>query len=311
VIRQNLAGAICAMIAAMCFSVNDVVIKFLSADYALHQIVFTRSFVAFAVLFGIIVPFTGGFAQLKTRRLGMHLIRGFCVVLANICLFLGLAALPIADVVAIYFISPLVLAVFSIIFLNETVGPRRWAAILIGLMGVLCVVKPGTSAFQIASLLPLVATVLYSLMHIIARHVGDTESAACMTFYVLCIFFVSSAGFGVFFGNGQFEGMGHASLEFLFRKWGTMSLPDLGLIVILGSTGVCGAFLISQAFRLSEAAFAAPFQYIAMPMAVMWGVLIFDTFPDLYSLIGIVLILGSGLYLIWRETKDDTRDVTT
>lgn len=300
--RSNLMGALCALVAVMCFSLNDVGIKFLSDSYALHQVIFIRSTIGTLIFLGLIMPLSGGLALIRTRRLKMHLLRGVCVVFANMCLFLGLAAMPIADAVAVFFVSPLVITIFSVIFLRETVGARRWAAIAVGFIGVLVIVRPGTAAFQLASLLPVAAATLYAVIHIVARKIGGTESAATMAFYIQATFIVASLIFGATLGHGNFAGSGHPSLEFLLRAWGPVAPGDWPLFGLLGLTGVMGGFFISQAYRLSEAAFAAPFEYVAMPMAIMWGVTVFGTWPAPTACAGIALIIGSGLYLLWRET---------
>lgn len=300
--HTNLQGALCAMGAAFCFSFNDLGIKLVSDDYAVHQVVFIRSLIGMATFLAVIMPLSGGLRVIRTRRLGAHLARGLCVVIANTMLFLGLAALPIADAVAIYFLSPLVIAVFSVIFLGEQVGPRRWLAIGIGFAGVLLVVKPGTSAFQLASLLPAMAAVFYSGLHIISRYIGDTESAATMAFYILVTFILVSSAVGLAIGDGRYAGAGGPALEFLLRAWAPIDPADWPVLIMLGTTGVAGGFLIGQAYRLAEAAYAAPFDYLAMIMAIIWGVTVFDTWPDLLSWAGIALILGSGLFLLWRET---------
>ena len=308
--RSNLIGAAYALAAVLCFSVNDVGIKFLSDSYALHQVVFIRAVIGTLIFAAFIMPFAGGFSLLRTRRPLVHLIRGLCVVSANMCLFLGLAALPIADATAIFFVSPLVITVFSVIFLHETVGTRRWLSIAVGFIGVLVIVKPGTAAFQLASLLPIAAAFLYATLHMLTRKIGGTESAPTMAFYIQLTFVIASALFGLGLGDGRFAGMGHPSLEFLFRAWVWPEPGDWPILIVLGVSGMLGGLFISQAYRLSEAAFAAPFEYVAMPMAIMWGVTVFGTWPDSTAWIGIALIVGSGLYLLWRESVKDATLVT-
>ncbi len=299
----NLRGALCAAFAMLCFSLNDVGIKFLSDQYALHQVVFLRSIVRLLCFFAIVVPLNGGLTVFRTRRLGIHLTRGMCVVFANMCFFLGLAAMPIADAVAVFFVSPLVITIFSVIFLGERVGPRRWLAIAVGFIGIMIIVKPGTSTFQFASLLPLAAAFLYATLHILTRKVGGTESAATMVGYMQLTFFFTSAGFGLILGDGRFAGSDHASLEFFLRAWNPIAIGDWWLFVMLGVSGMMGAYFISQAYRLSEAAFVAPVEYISMPLAIMWGITVFGTFPGPSAWVGIALIIGSGLYLVWRESR--------
>ena len=295
-------GCCNAIVAVFCFSTNDVAIKFISNDYALHLVVLIRSLVGLVVLLLFIVPLSGGVNMLYTNRLGLHILRGLCVVFANITFFLGLAALPLAEGVAIFFISPLLITVFSVIFLKETVGPRRWAAVTIGLIGVLVILRPGSATFQTASLLPLSAAFGYATLHMLTRYIGKTEPAASLSFYIQLTFLVVCLMSGLIIGDGKFSGWSDPSLEFLFRAWSWPSSDHYSILILIGTTSALGGFFISQAYRMSEAAVVAPFEYIALPIAVFWGVLVFGEWPDKTTLSGIACILWSGLYIIWRET---------
>ncbi len=299
--RSTTVGAFWALAAVTAFSINDVLVKFLAADYPLYQLMFVRSTVGMLFIVSVILPLTGPPSILLTKRLGLHLIRGGCVVFANFCFFLGLASLPLADAVALFFISPLIISVLSVLVLGETVGPRRWAAIFVGLVGVVIVIRPGTSAFQVASLLPLAAAFGYATLHILTRRMGGTENATAMAFYIQVTFFFVACTSGLAFGDGKFDNFEHASLNFLFTAWVWPSLPDFMLMCGLGITSACGGYLISQAYSRSEAALIAPFEYVMLPLAVFWGLTIFDEWPDPAAWAGIALILTSGLVLIWRE----------
>ncbi len=298
-----LIGSTSALIAVVCFSINDMAVKFLSDGYALHQVVLLRSVIGMAILLAVLMPLAGGAPALRTRRLGMHLLRAACVVFANMTFFLGLAALPLAEGVALFFVSPLVITVFSVIFLKERVGPRRWAAIAVGFLGVLVVLRPGTEVFQPAALLPIAAAVGYAALHMLTRYIGKTESALAMSFYIQLSFIVISAGLGLFMGDGRFSGTGDASLDFLFRAWTTPETSDWLVLLLVGAASSFGGFFISQAYRVAEAAVVAPFEYVAMPLAVLWGLLVFGEWPDAVAVAGIALILASGLYMIWREAR--------
>jgi len=303
-IRSNpaLLGSLSALIAVGCFSVNDVVIKFLSDGYALHQVVLIRAVIGMAFLLLVFRPLSGGWVALRTRKLGWHIARGACVVMANMTFFLGLAAMPLAEGVAIFFISPLLITVFSVVFLRETVGPLRWSAILVGLLGVLIVLRPGTAAFQWAALLPMLAAVGYAALHILTRHIGKTESALALAFYIQIVFIAVALSMGLVFGRGQFGTQTDPSLAFLFRAWIWPDPRDLWIFVVIGATSVTGGYFISVAYRISEAALVAPFEYAAMPLAVIWGLVVFGEWPDGVAMGGICFILGSGLFMIWRET---------
>jgi len=307
--RTTFTGAYWALAAVVAFAVNDAVIKFLSGDYPLYQVMFVRSVVGLIFVVAVLVPLTGTLQMLRTERLKLHILRGLCVVLANFCFFLALAALPLADAVAIFFVSPLLISVFSVIFLREYVGPRRWAAILLGFVGVLVVVRPGTSAFQMASLLPLVAAFGYAFLHILTRRIGGTENATAMVFYIQATFFAVSTTAGLALGHGGFDNFAHPSAVFLLRAWEWPAPFDLSLMVFSGVVTSLGGYMISQAYSRSEAALVAPFEYIALPLSVVFGIVLFGEIPDRVALSGIALILTAGLVLIWREAASRRRAV--
>jgi drug/metabolite transporter (DMT)-like permease len=296
-------GALCAAISVIFFSTNDMAIKFLSCGYALHQVVLIRSVIGLVVILGLIAPLTSGWAIARTKRLRMHMLRGLCVVFANMTFFLGLAAMDLADAVAIFFVTPLVITIFSVIFLGETVGLRRWSAIAIGFVGVLVMMRPGTAAFQLASLFPLAAAFFYAGIHIITRRIGPTESAATMAFYIQITFIIVCVAMGLVVGDGRFGDQADPSMEFLLRAWSWPLPADYPIFVLIGIGIGIGGFLISQAYRVTEASYVAPFEYLALPMAVMWGVMIFGEYPQFSDYAGMVLILGAGLFSVWREAQ--------
>jgi drug/metabolite transporter (DMT)-like permease len=302
-LSPSVQGAFCAILAVVFFSINDVSIKFLSGGYALHQVVLIRSLIGVVVIVCVIAPFTAGRGLLRTRKLPLHLLRGLCVVIANMTFFLGLAAMPLADAVAIFFICPLVITLASVVFLGETVGLRRWLAIAVGFLGVLVMMRPGTQAFQLASLLPLTSAFFYAAMHVLTRKMGGTENAATMAFYIQVMFIVVSLLFFVAVGDGRFGSQSDPSLAFLLRAWSWPLPSDYPLLVVIGVGIAVAGYLISQAYRLAEASFVAPFEYLALPMSVVWGMVVFDEFPDGWDYVGMALILGAGLFMIWRDAQ--------
>jgi drug/metabolite transporter (DMT)-like permease len=193
------------------------------------------------------------------------------VVLSNVFFFMALAAMPLAEAVAIFFICPLLISLSSMVFLGETVGPRRWGAILLGLVGVAIVLRPGTEAFQMASLLPLVAAVCYTAhTHADAQDRGDGGGRVADLLHPVVVRRVERGG-GACGGHGGWAGTGDPSLEFLLRAWVLPGWRDLGLMAFIGCASAAGGYAIGQAYRLSEAALIAPIEYAAIPMSVFWG----------------------------------------
>lgn len=297
-------GILAAMGAATCFSIIDMLFKFLSGDYPLYEVVFIRSVVALAVLLGILMPLEGGFHLIRTRKLKLHLLRSTAVLFANLCFFTGLAIMPLAEAVAIAFATPLVVTLLSVVFLKETVGPWRWGAIAGGFIGILVIMRPGAATFQAAAILPLLGACGYATLHVLTRSAGGTEKAATLSFYPTFGFLVVSSLVGLVLGGGQLATGGESpALDFIFRAWKWPASQDWIYFVGVGLAGSVGGYLVSQAYRLCEATLIAPFEYVAMPLAIVWGVMFFEEWPELPVWIGSGLIIGSGLVSVWRETR--------
>ena len=299
---SNLLGIACVVAAAFVFTTQDMAIKWLSGDYALHQIVLIRASIAITITLTILVPLEGGYRNLQTRRPALHLLRGLAIVVANMTFLMGLATLPLGEATALFFIAPLFITVLSVLLLRERVGPRRWIAVLIGLSGVVVMLRPGDEIFRAAALFPVAAAFAYASMQIMTCKLGIAEKASTMAFYIQITFIVVSGGVGLTVGDGRFAGGTGPSLEFLLRAWVWPSGGDALIILGIGALNAMGAYLISQAYRGSEAGLIAPFEYLAMPLAVFWGVVIWGDWPDAVTWLGIALIGGAGLYVFYRET---------
>ena len=300
---STLAGLLLALGGSATLSINDVAIKALSGAYPLHQVILIRASIGMLFLIGF-VWFSGGtFRQFLTRRPMDHLIRVSFVMVSNLTYFLGLAALPLADAVAIAFVSPLIVTALSVFVLGETVGPRRWAAVAVGMLGVLILVRPFQGEVQPAAFLVLISAFCYASSHMMTRKMKDTESAVTLSFYVQCGFLAVSSTMGLTVGDGHLAGSSDPSVAFLLREWTWPPMADWPVFLATGLAVAIGGLMVSQAYRMLEAALVAPFEYASMPLAVIWGVVIFGTFPDHTAWAGIALIIGAGLYTLWRETR--------
>jgi drug/metabolite transporter (DMT)-like permease len=296
-----LTGILFATGGTLIFSVNDVSIKFLSGGYALHQVILIRALVSMAVILCVVHLSDRGWSQLVTRRPGPHLLRVVIVMVSNVTYFVGLAAMPLADAVAVAYVSPIVITLLSIVFLGEKVGPRRWAAVIVGMIGVIVMLRPGAGVIQPAALLVLISAVLYACGNLLSRHMGGTESTMTLSFYVAIGFVVVSLAMGLWAGDGHLAD--ETSIwAFLFRPWIWPPLADWPIFLATGLSVAIGGMMVTQAYRTSEAGLIAPFEYVGMPLAIFWGLVVFGTFPDAVAWVGIALICGSGLYVVYRET---------
>jgi drug/metabolite transporter (DMT)-like permease len=309
---RPVTGLLLALGGGVALSANDLAIKALSDTYALHQVILIRAIISMAIIVAVIVWARSGFRQLLTRRPGMHLIRVSIVMVSNVTYFLGLAAMDLADAVATAFVAPLLVTVMSSVVLGETVGPRRWAAVGVGLLGVLVMLRPGAGVIQPAAILVLISAFCYAASHMMTRKMRDTESAVTLNFFVQVGFILVSICMGLWVGGGHLAGSPDASLAFLFRPWIVPATEDLWAFALTGLAVGVGGLMMSQAYRTTEAALVAPFEYIGMPMAIFWGVVVFGTWPDATAWAGIALICGAGLYTLWRETvKRQVQDAAT
>ncbi len=301
--RPALVAMLCAVAGSATLSINDVAIKSLSGTYALHQVILVRSVVGLIVLFALMAATRTSYRSLITTRPRGHLLRVSFVMVSNVTYFVALAAMPLADAVAIAFVSPLLVTVLSVLVLGEKVGPRRWAAVAVGMLGVIIMFRPGTGVFQPAAILVLISALGYAATNLMTRHMRGSESAFALNFYVQIAFVLISGGMGLAVGDGHLAGSADPSVAFLFRSWIWPPLADWPAFLATSLSVTIGGLLVGQAYRMGEAALIAPFEYIAVPLAVIWGVVIFNTVPDTYAWTGIALIVGAGLYTLWRETR--------
>jgi len=285
-----------------------MMIKQLSGKYPLHEMVFVRS--AIGICFtAALIQWEGGWRILKTDQPGLHVLRGLLIVVSNLTFFTALAAIPLAEATALFFAAPLFITLLSVPILGEKVGPLRLSAVAIGFVGVLIMLRPwqgfgaGSVPFVIY-LLPVAAALTYALNQIITRKVGARSKASAMAAYIQGMFIVVSSIWYLVFGDGTYaEGLENESLLFLTRAWVWPEGTDLYWFIGLGIISAVIGYSISQAYRLTDAATVAPFEYAGLPLAVFWGWLIWSELPGPEVTLGIVLIAGSGLFVFLRERQ--------
>ena len=299
------AGIAFILIGVIAISANDMLIKRLSGEYPLHQMVLIRS--AIGLIFSLtIVRLEGGFHLLRARRPGLHILRGSLLVVANLAFFTALAALPLADATALFFAAPLFITLLSVPILKETVGRVRSTAVVIGFLGVLVMLKPWDPAEERAApyiilLLPILAALTYALNQILTRMLGTDTKAGAMAVYVQTIFIIVSLGFYAVAGDGRYAaGTDNAAWVFLLRAWVWPAGTDIYLFLFLGVNATVIGYCLSQAYRMADAATVAPFEYVGLPLAVFWGWMIWGQLPDTTVSIGILMIISSGLFVLFR-----------
>ncbi len=276
-------GIVLMLGAVACFVVMDALIKWLSATYPTMQVVFFRSLFALVPIILLVIQ-QGGVARLRTRRPWMHAMRCIIGLGSMVCFFHAFRSMPLADVIAIGFAAPLFVTALSVPLLKEKVGVRRWAAVIVGFVGVLIMVRPGADVLEVGAGIALLGTLFYALAMILMRDLGRTDTTSAITLY--------------FTLSGTL--VAGAVMPFV---WVAPSGIDWLLLVLVGLIGGVAQLLMTQAFRLTPVAVVAPFDYTAMLWGTALGYMVWGEVPDTLVWVGAAIVAASGLYIVHRETR--------
>lgn len=282
--RGSNARGIVAMICSMaCFVSSDTLIKLVGRDLPVGQIMFLRGAFTVLIVAGLAAA-TGVLWQLRSALTPIVAIRSFTEVASTVLFFTGLMKLPFADAAAIGQFGPLGMTAAAALFLNEPVGWRRWLATVVGLAGVLLIIRPGSSAFNPAALLIVVCVLFVIARDLITRTMSHGVP-------ILLLILVSAAAVAV---------TGLAGLA--FETWMPPSAPMIGGLALsaLGVTG--GYYAAIVAMRSGEMSVVASFRYTSMLIALIWGYLIFGEIPDRLTWLGICIVIAAGVYTFHRES---------
>jgi len=288
----------------LCITINDTLIKFLSDGYPLHQMVFVRSAIGLAASL-VFLRLEGGVSLLRTDQPALHALRAALIVVANMTFFAALAVMPLGAATALFFVAPLFITLLAVPVLGESIGAPRMAAIVVGLAGVGVMMAPGVDWGGIPRwnlLLPVAAAICYSGMQVLTRKLGGRSAASAMAIYIQGTFIVVSVGFFLVAGDGRFAGGGRSeAAEFLLRAWVWPMVGDLWIFAVLGLMSALIGYSLSQAYRLGTAAVVASYEYVALPLAIFWGWIVFGEVPSPVVWVGVVLIAVAGLAVFARE----------
>jgi drug/metabolite transporter (DMT)-like permease len=282
----NLKGALLSLLAFGIYATHDAVVKFMGADYSPFQLIF------FSVLFGFPL------AMLMIIRdpnpgtlLPVHpwwiAIRTVAAVITGITAFYAFTVLPLAQVYAIVFATPLIITILAIPILGERVRIRRWLAVLVGLVGVMVVIQPGSAHLSLGHLAALIAAIGGSVASIIVRKIGQEERSVVLLLYPML------ANFAVV----------SVILPFVYKP---MPIEHLGFLGLMSVLGWLGGIVIIRAYKTAEAVLVAPMQYSQILWATAYGLIFFDEVLDRPTIIGASIIIASGLYIVLRESRIGT-----
>ena len=275
-------GIIFMTLAMLCLSVNDVLVKGLSKAYPIWEVIFFRALSGVIISVVLIIFF--GWKTLKTEKPLGHLTRAFSAVACVVFYFFGLKYLMLSENVAIVHSAPILATLLAVPFLGEKLGLHRMAAVALGFLGVLVIVKPGSDLFKLESLFPLAAAFFMAVSYLATRFLMSTESSVAIIFYYSLALLITSL---IFFPN-------HFVIPSLFNL-----IPLMGL----GVMGSLGHYFMAQAAKSAEVIVITPFEYTSFIFLGIMGYFFYNEVPDTSVFIGMFLIILSGIYIVYREQQ--------
>lgn len=264
------------------FSSMDATAKMLMARYEPMQVVWARYAGMMLVVSVLLAPRIG--PLLRTRRLGLQLLRSAFLFAATFCFFTAISRMDIAAATAVMQVHPVLLTLGAALLLREPLGPRRIAAIAAALAGALIVIRPGSDIFTLTALLPLLAGVFYASYALTTRFLGRDEPILTSFLYTAIIGTIAASLLTV-------------------PVWTAPGPGDAAVFLALGAVGAAGQFLLIRSLTVAEAGAVAPFGYAGVVFATLWGLIAFGEVPDGWTLLGALVIVGAGVYVWHRETR--------
>ena len=273
-------GIILMVASTVAFAGMHALIRYISSDVHPFQIAFFRSFFGLVVFAPWIVRY--GLGVFRTERLPMHVLRSAMNVVAMFMFFSALALTPIARVTALAFTAPIFAALMSVILLKERFRLRRWAALIFGFAGTLVILRPGILVIDLGSLLVLASALIWGVTLIVIKILGRTESSVTITAYMNLLLTV------------------FAFVPTLF-VWTTPTLEVWFWLLVIGISGTLAQVALAESLRLSDASTVMPFDFLKLIWAAILGYLLFSETVDLFTWIGAAIVVGSTIYLAYRE----------
>ncbi len=296
-------GAAILVFGLFLFSIQDIIIKFFSDQYSVLQIVFIRGLVSMAVI-TLTIKLLWPTVSLLSSRPGTAIARGLFGFTSYLAYYLAVAAMPLAEVVAIVFTMPLFVTAMSALVLGEKVGVRRWSAVFVGFLGVLIILSPSGEFNLLAVILAFTASITYAIQTIITRFLGAHDWPLTLAFNSILVFTCASGVLSLLLLGGVISvNSEHASLAFFSREWVMPEMPHLALMIFLGVNGAAGFYCLSRAYCNSEASAIAPFEYTYIIWAIVFGYLFWNEIPGMTTIIGVTILISSSLYIWYRERQ--------
>ena len=293
-------GILLIILGMSIFSIQDVLIKYLSETSSVFEIFFIRSIVGLLTI-SIYLSFTNKKIIFKSQYPLLTLLRVILFFSAFLAFYISLSYLTLAEANTLFFTSPFFITIFSMIFLKEKIGIRRWSAIGIGFLGVIIVMNPTIDNLNLFYLLPVYCAICYSLSMVIIKITSDKDSVYSQIFHLYISALILTSLISLFIGDGTFNKYENPALQFLLREWTLSINENTKFLFIIGLSGAAGFFCLHQAYRIASPPTIAPFEYILIFWSIFLGWIVFGDTLNLRVVVGILLIVCSGIYVFIRE----------
>ncbi len=294
--------------ALLLFAVQDAVVKYLTEQYEVLQIL-TWRILAVVMIIGCIAQIKLGWCFLKTHYRTLMFLRGFLAFAAFTNYYFALNHMPLGDAATIYMTAPLFVTALSVPLLGEQVGMRRWVAVIIGFGAVVFMLNPGSSLFQPIALLPLVSALFYSFIPILTRNFDPKEHTLTITFYTTLSYAVLCLAISIAVHLWPALPQDSSIWGLIAQPWNTLNAQAWVLVILSSVMFAAGILCITTAYRAAEVSILAPFEYSYLLWATMIGYIVFADVPTLRTWLAGFIIAGSGIYIAVRE-RHAARSVT-
>ncbi|MFY0615353.1 MAG: DMT family transporter [Hyphomicrobiaceae bacterium] len=286
-LSPQLVGILAMSAAGFVFSCHDAITKYLSPHYPLGEIIFFRQLTS-TIILTVYVLFTTGLQTYRVSNIPGQVGRALLFAISTTLIATSVMVLPLATALAIVFASPLLVAALSATALGEPVGPRRWAAIIAGFIGVVIIIRPGDTSFTWLLLIPVAAASASALRDVVTRILHRTDNTNSILFWSNIAIML-------------------ATLCSLPYGWAQIAPFHIGIIILAGALNLLAHFLMITALRLGDAALVTPFRYTSLVWAAVLGYIIWDHIPDEFTVLGGSIIVAAGIYLVIRESQVKAR----
>jgi len=302
--NNNPKGIILILLAMIVFSVQDGIMKHIFTFVSLYEVYLIRTVVSFLLIL-VFLKLTKKPIVFKTQYPLLTFCRVILFFFGFSSFYISLTVLPLGFATALFFVTPFLITVFAHFFLKEEIGIRRWSAVVVGFVGVYITLDPDFSNFNYLSLLPIFCAFCYSLSMIIIKKTSDKDSVYTQTFTFYFGAIIFSTIFYFIIGDGQYNTTDHPASQFIFREWFVDLESSILFMVATGVTASVAFILLFTAYRVASPAVVSPFEYSILLWSLLIGWIYFDEIPRLNTVIGILIIVSSGIYIFMREKAQD------